>query len=238
MGYEEVLSTANEVVKKLVPQEHVISQIVLEGPTVCIYTKSMDLLASGSDLIKQIAQTLRRRVSIRPDPSLLIPPKEAEEKIKEIVPEEAKITGTFFDEDLGEVTIEAMSPGYAIGKNGELQNEIKRKIGWSPKVVRAPPTASKVIEEAREYLRSIASERREFLIKLGRRICRDPRGGEQYVRLTALGGFREVGRSCMLLTTDESKVLVECGMAMESEDIKLPYLKVPEVLPSSRSTAS
>jgi len=231
MGYDDVLEKANEVVKKIVPQEHVITQILLEGPTVCIYTKSMDLFASGSDIVKQIAQTLHKRVSIRPDPSLLTSPKEAEEKIRQIVPEEAKITDLFFDEEQGEVTIEALSPGYAIGKEGEVQNEIKRKIGWSPKVIRAPPTASKVINEAREYLRMISSERREFLIKLGRKICRDVRGGEQFVRVTALGGFREVGRSCMILSTNESKVLIECGLAMESEDIKLPYLKVPEVLP-------
>lgn len=231
MGYDEVLSTAEEVLKEQIPEKSKITKIMLEGPILCVYTSSIELLASSPDLVKQLAQRLRRRVSIRPDPSLLTPAKEAEEKIKEIIPEEARISGMFFDEEQGEVSIEVFSPAHAMGKEGELLNEIKKKVGWIPKVVRSPPIPSKVIEETRELLRTVASERREFLIQLGKKICREGRGGEQFVRITALGGFREVGRSCALLTTNESKVLVDCGMAMESEDIKLPYLKAPEVLP-------
>jgi len=56
--------------------------------------------------------------------------------------------------------------------------------------------------------------------------------GESYVRITALGGFRQVGRSAALLSTRESKVLIDCGVLI-SEDNGSPYLNAPEVTPLS-----
>jgi hypothetical protein len=231
MGYDEVIAAAEEAVKKLAPKGTEVTDVTLEGPVVCLYTKSMEAFASNNELIRQLAQSLRRRVAIRPDPSLLKDKDEAEKQIREIVPSEAQITSIYFDEDSGEVTIEALNPWPAIGKEGAMLNELKKATGWSPKVVRAPPIPSKIVEDVRQYLRSASKERKEFLVRLGKKICRDPRGGEPYVRATMLGGFREVGRSCALLMTNESKVMVECGLAWASEDLILPYLKVPELQP-------
>ncbi len=52
---------------------------------------------------------------------------------------------------------------------------------------------------------------------------------DYWVRLTALGGAREVGRSCFLLSTPESRVLLDCGINVASEDNAFPYLAVPEL---------
>mgnify|MGYP000379185607 CR=1 FL=1 len=45
-----------------------------------------------------------------------------------------------------------------------------------------------------------------------------------------MGGFKEVGRSSMLLQTPNSRVLLDCGVNVAASDNKnaFPYLNVPE----------
>ena len=230
MGIEEILEEAKAVVRRIVPETVEITQVDYEGPVIVLYTKNMEAFAESNDLVRQIAQQLRRRITVRPDPSLLMPPEDAERSIREIIPADAQITNIFFEQETGEVTIEALSPGLVIGKHGSVLNELKRKIGWAPKVVRAPPIPSKTVEEIRQYLRSIRDERLGFMKQIGRRIAREVPTGENYVRITSLGGFRQVGRSAALLSTRESKILIDCGILI-SEDNGSPYLNAPEVLP-------
>jgi KH/beta-lactamase-domain protein len=219
------------MVKKLLPPKIEVSKIDFEGPIVVIYTKSLEEFADNSEIVKQLAQGLRRRVAIRPDPSLLVDLDQAETEIRHIIPEEAQITDIYFERDTGEVTIEALSPGLAIGKHGSILNEIKKRIGWAPKVVRTPPIPSKTIKEIRNFLRTVDEERKEFLKKVGYRIYRDIPSDENWVRTTGLGGYREVGRSCTLLTTRNSKVLIDVGLNVGSDENGSPYLNLSEVLP-------
>ena len=230
MSIEDILKDAKSVIKKIVPDHVEITQVDFEGPTIVIYTKNMEVFSDGNELIRQIAQQLRRRITVRPDPSLLVPQEDAEKTIRETIPAEAQITGIYFDLEAGEVTIEALSPGMVIGRHGSVLNELKKKIGWAPTVVRTPPIPSKTVEEIRQYLRSINDDRKAFLKQVGRKLAREVPAGENYVRLTALGGFRQVGRSAALLSTRESRVLIDCGVLI-SEDNGSPYLNAPEITP-------
>src|SRR5512136_2476305 len=162
MSIEDILSDARSVVKKVVPDHVEITQVDFEGPTIVIYTKNMEAFAESNELVRQIAQQLRRRIIIRPDPSLLMKTEDAEKVIREFIPAEAQITGVFFETETGEVQIEALSPGMVIGKHGQVLNELKTKIGWAPKVVRTPPIPSKTVDEIRQYLRTVSEERNAF----------------------------------------------------------------------------
>ncbi len=232
MSIEDILNEAKAVVKKVVPDHVEITQIDFEGPVIVVYTKNMEAFAESNDIVRQLAQNLRRRIAVRPDPSLLSKPEDAEAVIREVIPKEAQITNIFFEQETGEVTIEALAPGLVIGKHGSLLNEIKRKIGWAPKVVRTPPIPSKTVEDIRAYLRTIQEDRQAFLKQIGRRLAREVPAGENWVRLTSLGGYRQVGRSATLLSTKESKILIDCGVLI-SEDNGSPYLNAPEVTPLS-----
>lgn len=232
MGIEQVLEEARETIKNTVPSNVEVTDIDFEGPVIVIYTKSLDEFAKNNDLVRQLAQSLRRRVAIRPDPSMLADPESAEERIRKIIPDEAKITNIYFEDDTGEVSIEAVSPGLVIGKHGAILNEIKKDIGWAPKVVRTPPIPSKTVSEIRNYLRKVQDERKDFLRKVGRRLMRQRMNDETWLRITALGGFREVGRSAAILSTRESKVLIDCGVAVGAGDNgSTPYLSAPELMP-------
>ncbi|HSV42738.1 MAG TPA: beta-CASP ribonuclease aCPSF1 [Methanomassiliicoccales archaeon] len=235
MSAERIFEEAREQVRKIIPSHINITSIDFEGPIVVIYTKDMDVFASNNDIVRQLAQGLRKRVAIRPDPSMLADPDTVEKRIREIIPEEAQITDIFFEMETGEVTIEAMAPGLVIGKQGAVLNEIKKEVGWAPKVVRAPPIPSKTISDIRGYLRHVQNERKDFLKKVGRRLARPRLEGEGWIRMTALGGYREVGRSATLLSTKESKVLIDCGI--DASDSGRPYFDAPEIQPLDRLDA-
>lgn len=230
MPVDDVLREVKGKVRGVIPPSIDVSDVEFEGALVVIYTKHPDKFAKNEELIKQLAKMLQRRIAVRPDPSVITDTDTAERKIKEIIPKEAEITNIYFLPEMGEVTIEVMKPGVAIGKQGALLNEIRKKINWSPRIIRTPPIQSKTVKEIRGYLRSMSEERQEILRKVGRRLHRGVSGGERFIRVTALGGFRQVGRSCSLLHTPDSKIMIDCGVDVSSESTT-PYLHLPEVQP-------
>jgi len=48
------------------------------------------------------------------------------------------------------------------------------------------------------------------------------------IRLTALGGFREVGRSCILMQTRDSNILLDVGLNVGNKNDQFPNFDIPE----------
>ena len=218
-----------KIIKKL-PDEVQLADIEFEGPEVVIYTKNPDIVADNGDLIRNLAKELRKRIIIRSDKSVLLPYEETIKKVEEIVPEDAEISNITFDEVTNEVVIEATKPGLVIGKYGVTSREIVRKTGWAPKILRSPPIRSEMIDRIRNTLMYNSKERKKILQTLGARIHQGGKYPNEWTRLTAMGGFKEVGRSCMLLQTPNSRVLLDCGVNVAGQDEKtsFPMLGVPE----------
>lgn len=231
MSSEDILKQMEEEIQSTMPSDIRITDVEFEGAALVVYTLDPEKFAEKNEIIKQLAKKLQKRIMVRADPSVLEEMEKAEEKIKSIIPDEAKLVNIYFEPDVGEVTIEVEKPGLAIGKKGAILNEIRKTIGWSPKVIRAPPMPSKTVQDIRRYLRMVAEERIQFLRKLGRRLHRGTSDGEKWIRVTSLGGYRQVGRSCSLLSTPDSKILVDCGIDPSSPNNGSPYLHLPEVLP-------
>ena len=209
-----------------------ITNVEFEGPNIVVYTKDAKLFARDNHYARSIAQAVRRRVAIRPDPSILADPEFAKQEIMKIIPKNAEVGAMYFDHTTAKVTIEAEMPGLAIGKNGAILNIIRSRVGWVPEVVRIPPIPSKTIDNIREYLRDNREERIAILKRIGKRINRPSIKQDNWVRTVALGGYREVGRSCTLLNTRESKILIDVGMnnSTTGPDIS-PYLYLSEIQP-------
>ncbi|RLF54070.1 MAG: beta-CASP ribonuclease aCPSF1 [Thermoplasmata archaeon] len=231
MTVEDVLREIKVKVKEVIPSDIQITDVEFEGPLLVIYTKHPQKFAEKEHLVRQLAKMLQKRITVRPDPSVLTDSKIAEKRIREIIPEEAGITNLYFQPDVGEVIIEAMKPGVVIGKKGALLNQIKREVNWTPKVVRTPPIQSKTVQEIRAYLRTVSEDRKSILRQIGRKLHRGVSENEKFVRVIALGGFREVGRSCALLHTKDAKILIDVGLDVSSDSNGSPYLNLPEVLP-------
>ena len=214
---------------ELIPSEGAVTKIEFEGPRIAIYTKNPDVFLSNEEkLIKDIVKTVKKRIVIRADSSVRLPPPAAEQEIKRIVPAEAGIRKIYFNEELGEVEIEAEKPGYVIGKSGETRREIFRRTGWHPRILRAPAIQSPTISEVRELLRAHAEERLQLMRQTGERIFRVKLFENNYVRILGLGGFQEVGRSAILVQTPESRILLDAGVKPTSNGDEYPFFEAPE----------
>ena len=202
----------SQCILEQVPKQAEVTRIEFEGPALAVYTKKPEILIEQSYIVADIVNMIRKRIVVRSDPSVRSEEKEAERSIHEIVPREAEITNINFDPSLGEVIIEAKKPGLVIGKNGTILQEIIKQTRWRPRILRSPPIPSKIMAHMRHFLHAESKERNRILRTIGERIFRPAFHGVGDVRLTALGGFHEVGRSAILLQTRESNVLLDCGI--------------------------
>ncbi|MHA1831323.1 MAG: beta-CASP ribonuclease aCPSF1, partial [Candidatus Helarchaeota archaeon] len=225
---KEILDQIKKEIISYIPKEVELTKIEFEGPEIAIYSKNPRVLLDSRGIVKDIARKIRKRIVIRSDPSVRMDEEAASQIIKEICPEEAGITSLNFDTNVGEVIIEAKKPGLVIGRGGETLQEITRQILWRPSVVRTPPIQSKMVIQIRHYLNKDAEIRKEILQNVGNRIHRPKFIQDEIIRITTLGGFREVGRMGMLIQTPESNVLIDCGINVGSPNNPFPYLNIPE----------
>ncbi|MCW4055615.1 MAG: beta-CASP ribonuclease aCPSF1 [Candidatus Bathyarchaeota archaeon] len=202
----------SQTILEHIPKEAEVTRIEFEGPALAVYTKKPEILFEQSSIIANIVGLIRKRIVVRSDPAVRLHEKETTKIIEGVVPKEAEITSINFDPSLGEVIIDAKKPGLVIGKDGEVLQQIVKETRWRPRILRSSPIPSKIITHMRHYLHSESKERERILRTVGERIFRPMFTGTGDVRVSALGGFREVGRSAILLQTRESQVLLDCGI--------------------------
>ncbi len=221
-----------DILKNIIEQLHGdITDAGFEGANIVLYTNNEKFFKEGEPKIKEIVNEIKKRVELRVDQKILPDQEKVEKEIREIVPEEAEITNIIFDFHRSIVIIEAKKPGMVIGKQGSILEEIRRKTLWTPQIQRSPAIKSKITENIREVLYANNNYRRKFLNLIGQKIYKgwNPEKTKEWIRITFLGGARQVGRSCMLLQTPNSKILLDCGIDVASHgQDKFPVLDVPE----------
>ncbi|MDR5671818.1 beta-CASP ribonuclease aCPSF1 [Halalkaliarchaeum sp. AArc-GB] len=226
---DKQLEQIRDEIEQEVPPDIHVSDVKYEGPEVVVYTQHPKEFAQDGDLVRRLASKLRKRITVRPDPNVLTPPSEAEAAIQNVIPDEAGVTDLDFHADTGEVVIEAEKPGMVIGRHGSTLRQITQEVGWTPEVVRTPPIESATVSNVRNFLKQEREERRDILERVGRQIHREEMADEQWVRITTLGCCREVGRAAFILSTAETRILIDCGDKPGAEG-EVPYLQVPEAL--------
>ncbi|MBU3896475.1 MAG: beta-CASP ribonuclease aCPSF1 [Nanoarchaeota archaeon] len=212
-------------VKEALPSNAKISDIRYEGCEIVLYTKSKDFFMENSSVLKDMVGLLKKRIILRPDPSICLDMEKTSILIKKIVPEEAGLKDISYEPAFGRVIIEADKPGLVIGKGGETLREIKKQTSWYPMIKRAPAIPSDVVKVLRQILYQESDFRKEFLDKVGKNIHSGWKE-TKWIRMSTLGASREVGRSCILIQTPESKVLLDCGIKPGTNEF--PYLDAPE----------
>ena len=208
-----------------------ITEANFEGANIVLYTDNQNFFKQGSAQIRELVDELKKRIELRTDTKILPSKEETEKKIKEIVPSEAEITQIIFEPHRSIVVIDAKKPGLVIGRQGSILDEIRKETLWTPNVQRSPMIKSKITENIREVLYTNNNHRRKFLNETGKKIYKEwsSEKSEEWVRLTFMGGARQVGRSCLLLQTPNSKILIDCGVDVASKGKdKFPYLDIPE----------
>jgi len=208
-----------------------ISEAGFEGANIVLYTDNENFFKDDNGKIREIVNEIKKRVELRADQKILMEQEKAEAKIREIIPQEAEITKIIFDFHRSIAIVEAKKPGMVIGKQGSILEEIRQKTLWSPQVQRSAAITSKITDNVREALYANNTYRRKFLNNIGKKVYNEwnPEKVDEWVRVTFLGGARQVGRSCMLLQTPVSKILLDCGIDVASTDKdKFPIFNIPE----------
>jgi KH/beta-lactamase-domain protein len=209
----------------------VISSANFEGANIVLYTDDLDFFKDNNGLIKELVNKFKKRIELRADEKLLKNQEETEKIIKDVIPEDAGLEDIKFDPQRSIVVIEAKRPGLVIGKSGSIIREIKDKTYWIPEVQRSPAIKSKITENIRAVLYQNNNTRKRFLNSVGKKIYKEwsPEKTDEWIRVTFLGGGRQVGRSCILLQTPQTKVLLDCGINVAAKGKeKFPYLDVSE----------
>jgi len=229
LSFESELKRIKEEIIQNLPAELKVQNIEFEGPEIAVYSENSDInMVDSSTVLKDLAKLMRKRVVFRWNVDKRKDPSETEAYIKNLVGEDAEITSIEFDHTRGEVIIESGKPGLVIGKKGVNLKEIRMNTFWQPKTIRTPPLASRTIQLIRNMLRQERKTQKEILLKIGKRIHRPTLFSDIGVRLTSMGGFREVGRSCILMQTRDSNVMLDCGLNVGSPNDRFPYFDIPE----------
>ncbi|MBI5051243.1 beta-CASP ribonuclease aCPSF1 [Candidatus Micrarchaeota archaeon] len=212
---------------EIMPRECEVTKVEPEGLITAIYIRNIKAFYSNDSIIKQLAGVLKKKVVVRADPSSLLDVENSKRIIKDLVPKEAEIKDILFNPEFSEVHIESLKPGLVIGKGGSVLKEIMLQTGWAPLALRAPTMPSATIDGVRRSIIADGPDRKKFLINVGRKICQ-PSTPSDWVRIVCLGAFKEVGRSCLLVQTPHSKVLLDCGVNAATGDPSkaYPYLNM------------
>ncbi|MFX1257125.1 MAG: beta-CASP ribonuclease aCPSF1 [Promethearchaeota archaeon] len=230
MSFEnELQRIKNEIIENL-PTAIKVKKIEFEGPEIAVYSENSEKISdlNSSNVLKELAKKMRKRVVFRWNVDKRKDPSETEAYIRNLIGEEAEISAFEFDHTRGEVIIESGKPGLVIGKKGVNLKEIRTNTFWQPKTIRTPPMPSITIQLIRRMLKQERQNQKDILLKIGKRIHRPILFNDLNIRLTSLGGFREVGRSCILMQTRDSNVLLDCGLNVGNPNDRFPSFEIPE----------
>ena len=225
-----------DAIAKIVPKD-IQYDVDLEAGDISIVTPTPDAFGGGDGLVGKIAKKIKRRIVLRPHESIMKGEAETEEFIRGLIEDVAGIDSIYFDACYCEVTVICSNPGEAVGRRGANAKAIRDECGWLVKFERTPPIYSKTMHDIRGYRASHAKERRKLLKDFGLNIYRPKRPGSFWVRTTALGSYREVGRACHLVTSNESRVMIDVGVNIASDTDPMPYFTAPEALPMEKMDA-
>ncbi len=216
--------------EKHLPNDAEITEIKFEAFELVLYTKNEEFFRNDERTIKEIVSVLKKRIELRPDSSITLDPEKARDYILKTVPEEAGIKEIYFEPELGKVFIECLKPGLVIGKGGETYRDIKEKTLWLPKIQRAPVMTSDIVNAVRGLMHTELDYRKRFLNSVGQKIATElPElkiNEDEWVRMTMLGSGSHVGRSCIMVETSYSRVMLDCGVDVGNDTV--PYVNSPD----------
>jgi KH/beta-lactamase-domain protein len=216
--HESTSQNIMAVILHSLPSESYITKIEYEGPRIALYSKNPGYLTQNTQILSNMVNTIKKRIVVRTDESIRKSEEECIEILNKAIPKEVGIIEIFFDHALGEVEIFVEKPSLIANAGGDYASaDLVGKIGWQIRIRKATQSMS-IIRHINKILHDKTNERIHFYKEVGEKIFRSKLNDITEVSLITLGGFAEIGRSSMLLTTNESKILLDCGINMLGVD--------------------
>jgi|TARA_B100001750_G_scaffold244443_1_gene261800 KH/beta-lactamase-domain protein len=198
---------------KSIPKAASITKIAYEGPRIALYTDKPRFLMENNDIISNLVNVIKKRIVVRTDEKIRKLEEDARKILDKAVPKDAGLEATFFDTATGEVSIELKRPWLCQRDATEFNHiDITENSGWRLRIKKATGKPSNTIKAINYQLKVSSSDRAKNLKAIGDEIFRPRLVQKSEVSLFTLGGFGQVGRSCMLLTTPDSKIMIDCGV--------------------------
>lgn len=225
---EDAIFRIRESIMKNIPQKAEITRIEFEGPEIAVYVSKPELLTE--ETLKKIAKEIKKRITIRTEPIVRLDKQKVTEYIYAEIQKEMEISNILFDDAFGEVYIVIRGEKGKSLENEEILKKITAATLWKTKIVKEPPIKSLVNDFIIKLKLQYGENRRKILRDVGSRIHRPQIFQSGEIRMICLGGFREVGRSAILLETSESTILLDCGVkpGFTHPLQSFPRLDVPE----------
>ena len=196
-----------------IPKDANVTKIDYEGPRIALYTDKPRFLMENNEIISNLVNQIKKRIVIRTDEKIRKSEEDARKILDSLVPKEAGLEATFFDTATGEVSIEVKRPWLCQRNAQEFDHtEVTEQTGWRLRIRKSTTKPSNTIKSINYQLKISSADRAKQLKSVGEEIFRPRLVQKSEVSLLTLGGFGQVGRSCMLLTTPDSKVLIDCGI--------------------------
>jgi uncharacterized protein len=235
-NHDDILAN---VILPSVPPESKITSAKFEGPNISLYTLNPKFsLTELTYYLSSLSRSLKKRFTIKTDPSIRLSEEETRTAILKVLPGGVSISAIFCDDATGEVVLEVNHPELI---TPDMIISIAENTGWIAHTLRSPHIPSSIINLIHSTLKGSARERSLFLQSLGKRIFRQPliiknetedssngtrklssndqSGGirsrprsKEEISLFCLGGVKQVGRSCFMVITSESKIMLDCGI--------------------------
>ena len=196
-----------------IPKDANVTKIDYEGPRIALYTNKPRFLMENNEIISNLVNKIKKRIVIRTDEKIRKSEEDARKILDSLVPKDAGLEATFFDTATGEVSIEVKRPWLCQRNAQEFDHtEVTEQTGWKLRIRKSTTKPSNTIKSINYQLKISSADRSKQLKSIGEEIFRPRLVQKSEVSLLTLGGFGQVGRSCMLLTTPDSKVLIDCGI--------------------------
>ncbi|MGH9980434.1 MAG: beta-CASP ribonuclease aCPSF1 [Nitrososphaeraceae archaeon] len=228
---EEIIKTIFESI----PKESQITTARFEGPNIALYTKNPRFsLTELTYYLSSLSKNLKKRFVVKSDQSIRLKEDETRSIVSRILPKDVVVSALFCDDATGEVVLEVNKPEAVIS---EIIISIAEATGWIAHLRRSPHIPSLSIKNIHTILKSSSKERSNFLRELGKRVFREPlimkedetqkdnmsertllnnkqnkTWNNKEVYIFCLGGVKQVGRSCFIVVTSESKIMLDCGI--------------------------
>src|SRR6187200_2359717 len=216
--HESASQNIMAVILNSLPNESGLTKVEYEGPRIALYSKNPSYLIQNTQIVFNMVNAIKKRIVIRTDESIRKSEEESIRILDKVIPKDIGITDTFFDQALGEAVIFVEKPSLLTNISEDFENvDLLEKTGWKIRITKAPQIMS-TIKNINKILCNSVNERIHFYKEVGEKIFRSKLNEITEASLITLGGFAEVGRSSMLLSTHESKILLDCGINMSGKN--------------------
>jgi uncharacterized protein len=231
----------SRLILQSIPSDAQITLVRFEGPNIALYTKNAKFaLTELTYYLSSLSKTLKKRFIIRTDPAVRLPEEQTRQSVVKLLPKDVSVSAVFCDDATGEVVLEVSRPE-SIDPNMIVQiAQSTGWIAHTRRSPHIPSSSINVIhyilkesaKERTDFLQKLGKRIFRGPLVIGNNgngnghayqqdvIAADPHVGKpqhwstnkEEVMLFCLGGVKQVGRSCFIVVTPESKVMLDCGI--------------------------